>query len=74
MSKKHHRSHSRTNGKFETFIRSVLSDLWPCVLDIWVKRGADPSTDQHLVDSLWNAAQAVDEAKTWVWEEFGDFD
>lgn len=39
-----------------------------------MKRGVDPSTDQHLVDSLWDAAQAVDEAKTWVWEEFGDFD
>lgn len=39
-----------------------------------MKIGADPSTDHNLVASLWDAAQAVDEAKTWVWEEFGDFD
>lgn len=39
-----------------------------------MKIGADPSTDHNLVASLWDAAQAVDEAKTWVWEEFGDFE
>ena len=29
----------------------ISSDLWPCVLDTWVKRGAKLSTDHHLVVS-----------------------
>ncbi|KAL7881154.1 hypothetical protein SRHO_G00034080 [Serrasalmus rhombeus] len=31
----------------------VSSDLWPCVLDTRVKRGAELSTDHHLVGILW---------------------
>ena len=29
----------------------VSSDLWLYILDFWVKRGADLSTDRHLVVS-----------------------
>ncbi|KAK3573193.1 hypothetical protein QTP86_015101 [Hemibagrus guttatus] len=60
----------------------VSSDLRPHVLDTRVKRGAELSTDHHLVGTP-EAAEAyrqakrttavvVSEAKTWVWKEFGE--
>ncbi|KAI3353352.1 hypothetical protein L3Q82_019887 [Scortum barcoo] len=56
----------------------VSSDLRPYVLDTRVKRGAELSTDHHLVIDRYRQAkqaaaqEAVLEAKTRVWEEFGE--
>ncbi|KAI3363117.1 hypothetical protein L3Q82_011764 [Scortum barcoo] len=52
----------------------VSSDLRPYVLDTRVKRGAELSTDHHLVvpQAKQAAARTVLEAKTRVWEEFGE--
>ncbi|KAK3538287.1 hypothetical protein QTP70_034769 [Hemibagrus guttatus] len=49
----------------------VSSDLQPHVLDTRVKRGAELSTDHHLVAKR-TAAQVVSEAKTRIWEEFSE--
>ena len=39
----------------------ISSDLWLCVLDTWVKRGAELSTDHHLVVSwFWWQAKFLD--------------
>ncbi|XP_066535190.1 ecto-ADP-ribosyltransferase 5-like [Hoplias malabaricus] len=49
----------------------VSSDLRPYILDTWVKRGAELSTDHHLVAKK-AAAVAVAEAKSGAWKEFGE--